>query len=243
MKKSDLEFVNAVAKIKNRVSVKDYYFEELPQEVRSLAFTVSNLETLRQIELVKQSLNNAIEKGESFKTWRDNLDVSVIKSLSNARLETVYRTNVHSVYNQSARYNAATSDVTPYLMYDAVGDERTRPEHMKLDRTIKRADSAFWDTYTPPLGYNCRCGIVPLSLSTAKEMGISTASVDDFFNPADGFGKGKMGDIKTQVSNAATEAINSMPNSKLKSKFKEAQDNVSSLVDIWWQKEKDNFDV
>ena len=62
MKKSDLEFVAAVAKIKNRVAVKKYYFDELPQEIRSLAFTVSNLETLRQIEMVEQSLNNAIEK-------------------------------------------------------------------------------------------------------------------------------------------------------------------------------------
>lgn len=242
MKKSDLDFVASVAKIKNRVSVKDYYFESLPQEIRSLAFTVSNLETLRQIELVKQSLNNAIEKGESFSTWRDNLDVSVIQSLSNARLETVYRTNVHAVYNQSTRYNAATSDVTPYLMYDAVGDERTRPEHMKLDKTIKKADSAFWDTYTPPLGYNCRCGVIPLSKSQAKDMGISTASVDSFFDPSDGFGKGKMGDITTQVSKAASEAIDAMPNSALKSKFQEAQENVSSLVDIWWQKEKDIFE-
>ena len=242
MKKSDLDFINSVAKISNRVAVKKYYFDDLPQEIRSLAFTVSNLETLRQIQLVQKSLANAMEKGESFSTWRDNLDVSVIKSLSNARLETVYRTNVHSVYNQSTRYNAATSDVTPYLMYDAVGDERTRPEHMKLDRTIKRADSEFWDVYNPPLGYNCRCGTIPLSLEQAKSFGISTASIDSFFDPEDGFGKSKMGDIGTQVSKAAEQAISEMPNSVLKSKFQDAQHNISSLVDIWWRKEKDKFE-
>lgn len=243
MKKSELEFVAAVAKIKNRVAVKKYYFDELPKEIRSLAFTVSNLETLRQIEMVKQSLNNAIEKGESFSTWRDNLDVSVLKSLSAARLETVYRTNVHAVYNQSTRYNAATSEVTPYLMYDAVGDERTRPEHMKLDGVIKKADSAFWDKYSAPLGFNCRCGMVPLSLEQAKAMGISTASVDSFFDPEDGFGRSKMGDISSQVSKATEDAISQMPKSSLKNKFLEAQENIRSLVDIWWQKEKDNFDV
>lgn len=155
MKKSDLDYSSAAAKIQNRVAVKKYYYETLPKDVQSLSFTVSNLETLRQVEMVKRSLANAIEKGESFESWKSNLDVSVLESLSNARLETVYRTNINNVYNQSARYNAVTSDVTPYLMYSAVGDERTRPEHMKLDGTIKRADSIFWDKYTPPLGFNC----------------------------------------------------------------------------------------
>lgn len=240
MKKSDLDFQAVVAKIKNRVSVKKYYFEELPQEIRSLSFTVSNLETLRQIEMVKRSLDNAIEQGHSFKTWRDNLDLDVLKSLSEARLETVYRTNVHTVYNQSTRFNASTSGSTNYLMYTAVGDSRTRPEHMRLDGTIKRADSAFWDTYTPPLGYNCRCGIIPLSKSDAEERGISRKSVDSFPDPD--FGKSKMGDITTQVSKEAERAISEMPNSALKAKFKSAQENISGLVDIWWQKEKTNFE-
>lgn len=243
MKKSDLEFINSVNKIKNRVSVKKYYMEELPKELRSLAFTVADLETLRQVEMVKKSLENAMSKGESFSTWKANLDTSILISLSKARLETVYRTNTHSVYNQSTRYNAATSQVTPYLMYDAVGDERTRPQHMDLDGTIKPADSSFWDKFTPPLGYNCRCAVIAISKKRAKDLGISRASEKSFFNPEDGFGRGKMGDVSTQVSIAAKEAIDSMPNSQLKSKFKEAQENISTLVDIWWQKEKDNFEA
>lgn len=241
MKKSEFEFVNAIAKIKNRVAVKKYYYEDLPQDIKSLSFTVSNLETLRQVEMVKRSLDNAIEKGESFKSWRDNLDTSVIESLSHARLETVYRTNVNTVYNQSTRFNAFTSDVTPYLMYDAVGDERTRPEHMKLDGTIKRADSKFWDKYTAPLGFNCRCGVIPLSKEEAESRGISKRSNNSFPEPEDMFGSSKMGDITTQVSKQTEKAIESMPNSALKSKFIEAQDNVRTLVDIWWQKEKDIF--
>ena len=241
MKKSDLDFISSVAKISTRVAVKDYYFDELPQDIRSLAFTVSNLETLRQIQMVQKSLANAMDKGESFSTWKSNLDMSVLKSLSDARLETVYRTNVSSVYNQSTRFNAITSGVTPYLMYDAVGDERTRPEHMELDGTVKRADSKFWDVMLPPLSYNCRCSTIPLSKEDAEERGISKASADSFFEPDDGFGDKKMGDVTTQVSIATERAIDKMPNSILKSKFQEAQDNTRQLVDIWWQKEKDKF--
>jgi len=241
MKKSDIELTNSVARIKNRVAVKDYYYDELPKEIRSLAFTVSDLESIRTIEMVMRTLDNAIEKGESFETWKTNLDQSTLKNITDARLETVYRTNVHSVYNQSARYNAFTSGVTPYLMYSAVGDERTRPEHMKLDGVVKRADSAFWDTYTPPLGFNCRCAVIPLSKTDADEIGISRKSNDSFPDPAEGFGKSKMGDVLSGVSKEADSVLKEMKPSPLKTKFRDAQSNIKTLVDIWFDKNKNIF--
>lgn len=242
MKNSDVEYTASVARIKNRVAVKKYYYDELPKDIRALSFTVSNLETLRQVEMVKKSLDRATEKGESFQTWKDNLDTSVIRSLSEARLETVYRTNVHTVYNQSTRFNAITSNVTPYLMYSAVGDERTRPEHMKLDGVTKRADSIFWDSHTPPLGYNCRCGIIPLSKEDAEEEGINRRSNSSFPEAEEGFGNKKMGDVLSAVNSETEKSISEMPNSALKSKFKEAQSNIKSLVDIWFNKNKTIFD-
>ena len=113
MNEKDIEFTNSVAMLQNRVSIPKYYFEQLPQDVRSLAFTISGLETARHIDLIKRSLDNAIEQGYSFLEWKNRLDTLTLKILSEARLETVYRTNTATVYNQSARYNAITSDVTP----------------------------------------------------------------------------------------------------------------------------------
>lgn len=243
MNKKDADLTASVAKLKNRVAVPDYYFDQLPKDIRALAFTVSNLETLRQIEMVKRSLENAMADGESFSSWRDNLDTDVLGMLSEARLETVYRTNINSVYNQSTRFNAMTSGVTQYLMYSAVGDERTRPEHAALDGVTKRADSAFWDKYTPPLGYNCRCGTIPVTKEDAEEIGISRKSNDSFPEPADGFGSKKMGDVLSGASDEAEKAISSLPNKSIyKSKFEDAQTNIKKLVDMWFEKSKTIFE-
>ena len=84
MTKKDIELQNSVASLKNRVAVTSYYFDELPKQVRELAFTVSNLETLRQIQMVKKSLENAIDEGESFATWKSKLNTDILKSLSDA---------------------------------------------------------------------------------------------------------------------------------------------------------------
>lgn len=242
MTKKEASLDNQVARLNNRVAVKKYYYNEMPQQIRSLSFTVANLETLRQVQMVQKSLENAMDEGLSFKEWKDNLDTDVLRQLSEARLETVYRTNVNNVYNQSARYNAITSNVTPYLMYTAVGDERTRPEHLELDGTIKRADSVFWDSHTPPLGFNCRCGTVPLSKEDAEDMGINKQSNKSFPEADEGFGSKKMGDMLSTVEKETERAIDNLPNtSSLKSKFKEAQENVKSLVDIWFETKKDIF--
>ena len=241
MKEKDIQFTNSVAMLQNRVSIPKYYFEQLPQDVRSLAFTISGLETARHIDLIKRSLDNAIEQGYSFLEWKNRLDTLTLKILSEARLETVYRTNTATVYNQSARYNAITSDVTPYLMYTAVNDERTRPEHAALDETIKRADSKFWDQYTPPLGYNCRCGTIPLSGEEAQEYGIDKKSIDRFPEIEDGFNNKKMGDIKTAVAKETERTIKAMPKGKLRDRFLEAQDSIRGLVDVWYSKNKSVF--
>lgn len=241
MKKSDLDFVNSSAMIKNRVAVKDYYFDELPQELRRLAFTVSNLETLSMVKIVQTSLENARKEGVSFYEWKNSLNQDAVRSLSRQRLETVYRTNMSSVYNSSTRFNASTAGSTPYLMFSAVGDQRARESHQELDGVIKKASDPFWNLYTPPLGYNCRCTIIPLSEDDAKERGVSTET--DFPRPDKGFGdQESIGDVTTGVTGRANEEIGKLPlNSPYRAKFQQAQNNIDSLVDVWWQKNENLF--
>ena len=240
MKKSEIDYLASVAKIKNRVAVPSYYFEQLPKELREMAFTVSNLETLRLVEMVKRSVSNAMDDGLDFSQWKETLSEDVIKSLSNARLETVYRTNVGVAYGQSQRFNAFTSDETPYLMYSATGDDRTREGHMKLDGVIKRADSKFWDKYMPSWDYNCRCDAIPLSKEDAQEMGITkgTPLIEE-----EGFGVRKMGSMLGGLDKDTDAAIASLPNnSPYKKKFQDAQTANKSLVDIWYEKNKAIFE-
>ena len=242
MKKSDLEFINIIAKIKNRVAVKSYYFESLPQDLRRLAFTISDLETLSMIKLVQNSLENARSEGLSFYDWKNQINQEGIRNLSRQRLETVYRTNMSSVYNTSTRYNASTTEATPYLMFSAVGDQRTRASHQELDGVIKKASDPFWNVYTPPLGYNCRCSIIPVTEEYAQENGITTQ--ENFPSPDTGFGTSEnIGDVTTGITAHAEEELNKLPlNSPFRAKFKERIDTIDSGVDVWWQKNKNIFE-
>lgn len=238
-----VSFEYAMNLLENRVSVTKKYYNDLPQDLKKLSFYVSGLEKLREIELVKTSLGNALSNGYSFQEWKDSLDVGAFENLSQARLQTVYRNNVNNVYNQSLRYNAGTSDVTPYLQYTAIGDSDTRPSHQRLNGVIKRADSEFWDTYTPPIGHNCRCGVISLSVEEAKDLGISGRNNDSFPKPDEGFGDAAYGNVLGSTVKATEQALDKLPdNSPYRSRFQNSIDSIDQKVDIWWESVKNIFE-
>jgi SPP1 gp7 family putative phage head morphogenesis protein len=56
----------------------------------------------------------------------------------------------------------AGAETMPFLKYETAGDSRVRDEHRRLEGVVKAIDDAFWKTYYPPNGWNCRCNVVQL---------------------------------------------------------------------------------
>lgn len=167
------------------------------QQEHDQAFTVAKMMQLDLLADVKASLDKALATGETFHTWRDNIEPRLLeagwwgkaemvdpasgeKKLvqlgSPRRLRTIYRTNMMTSYAAGhwAEIQQAKAGV-PYLMYDAVGDDRTRDEHLAWDGTVLPVDDPWWNTHTPPNGFNCRCGVIALTADQVKAMGLEVA--------------------------------------------------------------------
>ncbi len=119
----------------------------------------------------------------------------------NARYNQAY---LRAEYNQAvqsaqmaAKYHDALSRKDYInLQYRTANDERVRSEHRKLHGVTLPVDDPFWNDYTPPLGWNCRCTIAevlkddyPVSDSTratSTAERITSAPKDKIFrfNPA-----------------------------------------------------------
>ena len=86
----------------------------------------------------------------------------------------VFRTNANTAVS-AGRFRQARDpdlgDLVAAFRYDAVGDGDTRPNHAAADNTILRLDNPAWSFLTPPMGYNCRCQIVPVSKYSLRSMG------------------------------------------------------------------------
>ena len=52
------------------------------------------------------------------------------------------------------------ADLYPNLRYSTTGDGRVRDAHAAIDGAVYPVSDPFWDTHTPPNGWNCRCVLI-----------------------------------------------------------------------------------
>ena len=159
------------------------------------AFTVAKMADLDLLADVQASLDDAIAQGLSYQTWADTItpllqqkgwwgrqavtdpltgETIVAQLGSPGRLKTIFRTNVQSAY-AAGQWDQiqAQKDVAEYLMYDAVDDHRTRPQHAAWDGTVLPVDHDWWTTHYPPNGWNCRCGVIQLAAEDLDDLGLT----------------------------------------------------------------------
>lgn len=60
------------------------------------------------------------------------------------------------------------------LKYQTAKDDKVRKNHQILDGIVKPANDPFWIGKTPPLGWNCRCNLIPTNANpTDKNINVS----------------------------------------------------------------------
>lgn len=167
-------FEDAIAAAERRkVVLPDVYYGRLQGYARAKAFSVAGLTSADQIEQVLGSLVKAMREGDHFSDWQKKVrDGDVPLTFPRHRLENIFRTNLQAAYGRGrVEQQERTKDRYPFLMYDAVNDSRTRPNHKALDGYIAPYNDPFWKTHTPPLGYQCRCTLVSLTKAQAQARG------------------------------------------------------------------------
>lgn len=173
----DVKFIQALAYALSReVVLSDDYYNNMTPIQRQQSVSIAGLAQLEHVKSVINQVNQAIDSGSTFADFQKavkNGDVDI--NLPRHRLDNIFRTNIQAAYNRGKWYQQQqTKSTRPYLLYDAINDNRTRPAHKALDGTIRHIDDAFWYTHYPPCGYKCRCGTRSLTEEQAKARGITS---------------------------------------------------------------------
>ncbi|MCG7939498.1 MAG: DUF935 family protein [Candidatus Thiodiazotropha lotti] len=174
-----------------------FSWKDMLAESHSYAFTVAKMMEVDLLHEVRKQVDQAIASGSTLQQFIKELKPrlrqagwwgkkamidpitgkSVTAQLGSARrLETIFRANLQAAYAAGHWANAqATKASIPYLMYDAVDDDRTRPEHKSWDGLVLPVDDPFWNTHYPPNGWGCRCGTIQMSQSDLDQEGLSVS--------------------------------------------------------------------
>lgn len=150
------------------------------QRTKALSFSLAGQEQVAVLDAIRGRIAGAMERGETFKTYRDNLHLlyeSVgVTERSPWHTETVFRTNVGQSL-AAGRWKEMASPVVrelrPFLQYRTVGDYAVRPTHAAMNGRVYRADDPVWRTWAPPSGFNCRCSLVTLNKRALDAKGLT----------------------------------------------------------------------
>ena len=181
-----LPFKEAIEYFESRIPLTTKEFYALAADAQAKAFMVSGVTRMDIVEGMHQSILKAIADGETLRDFKNRVGgileakgVVAPEGMAPWRLETIFRNNVQTAYS-TGRYKQmiGQTDRFPYWEYDAVNDDRTRPTHGALDGKVFPADHEFWNTWYPPNGHNCRCGVNPVHKYVAEEEDLKIETED-----------------------------------------------------------------
>lgn len=107
--------------------------------------------------------------------------IAAIGNFTRAYADVVVRTNLASAYSDGLKAAVAEApDLIPAFRFDAVMDADTRENHAAAHGLIAPVGDPVWERFTPPLGHNCRCALVPLTAETYAAYGGRTLYPPNF---------------------------------------------------------------
>lgn len=245
-----LPFAEAVEAAKRRgVLLPEAYYQQLPESMRSLAFSISGMTQASQIQAVLDSMNQAmLSGGDSYEQWKAHA-VTQGWQLTKNHLDIIARNHIQTAYQAGHwRQIQETKGQFPYLRYNAVNDGRTRPSHRAMHGVTLAADDPFWQTHAPPNGHRCRCTVIQMTAEQAKERGITRrvprgATVDPGWNhhPLQGnggmmngpkLGRVVIDKLRSLAKPVRDRLLNWLASKGIKVSKKAAAESVSKVVPI-----------
>lgn len=164
-------------KLGNLVSSEKW--DDLWQDEHDRAFMVAGAATADLLADLAAAVDKAIADGETLQAFRKRFGEIVTRHGWAGwtgddrttdrpqggkgvawRTRVIYETNLITSYSAGrlAQLKDGGYEWWVYKHSDFV--RRPRPHHVALDGVTRRADDPFWQTYSPPNGWGCRCRII-----------------------------------------------------------------------------------
>lgn len=217
----------------------DVFYNQLPEDYRRLAFTVGALNKVELVKKVMDDLTKGLEEFQSFDEWKATIDPEFYSSFGDGLLQTIYRTNMSTAYTNGIIEQAEATGISTKYAFQAILDDRTRENHAACDGIVLPVNDPFWLSHTPPLGYNCRCTLIPLNeeiapASTPKDQISLTATQAD-----KGFGQ-QPTDLETTLNAAFRDSLDGLPGD-LRMQASTTFATKTAVVDKFMKENENNF--
>lgn len=189
----DLAPKKALEYFRGKGFLTSFGWQDVWQQMHDESFTIAKMMELDLLADVRSAVDKAIAEGLTKAQFQDLIkprlleagwwgkaemtdpitgETKLVQLGSPRRLQTIFETNMQTSYAAGhwAQIRETKADA-PFLMYDAVNDANTRPEHAAWDGLVLSADDAWWQTHFPPNDWGCRCSVIQMSADQVTGQG------------------------------------------------------------------------
>ena len=181
-----LPFQEAIEFLRRKTSIPTERWTDIWQAQHAAAFVVAGAVKDALLADLRQSVESALDNGETLEDFRKSFDEAVAKhgwahtGGRNWRSRVIFETNLRTAY-AAGRYEQlkAVEKSRPFWRYTHGGSKKPRPEHLAWDGLILRADDPWWQTHYPPNGWGCSCKVFAVSERELRRRGIDPDKLTD----------------------------------------------------------------
>lgn len=167
---------SAVNFLRSKEIATDDEFKALGESTRTQVISAPGVTDTDVLARIRDALAESAEAGETRQQFATRIDKAV--SLTNAQMETLFRTNTHQAYiagQEATLSKPVVAEAFPFAMVSATHDTRTRPEHKAMDGVVVRRGTPEHALMLRLLAdYGCRCAMIPLTEEDVKGKRVRT---------------------------------------------------------------------
>ena len=161
-------FINAHAGILDSTFKQVRMTDKMRERLTRSNYIFSGIKTFHELNEAFPSLLD--ENGDRKPFERFLNDVRKIDETYNAGYLHAEYNFVQASAEMAAKWEQYSEDGDRYLLqYRTAHDDKVRPEHAALDRITLPMSDPFWESYYPPLSWNCRCSVVQVRRGKYEE--------------------------------------------------------------------------
>ena len=168
-------------------------YRDVWRSEHAMVFTVAKAMQLDILRDIRNAVDKAQAKGETFEQFRKQLEPLLqqkgwwgiqeqtdpltgerreVQLGSPRRLKTIYNANLRTARAAGQWERAGrTKQLRPYFLYQLGPSKEHRLQHTQWQGLILSVDDAFWNNHYPPNGWGCKCHLRQLSAREAERRG------------------------------------------------------------------------
>lgn len=161
-------FINAHAGILDSTFKQVKMTDKMRERLTRSNYIFSGIKTFHELNEAFPSLLDEDGNRKPFERFLN--DVRKIDETYNANYLHAEYNFVQASAEMAAKWEQYSEDGDRYLLqYRTAHDDKVRPEHAALDRITLPMSDPFWESYYPPLSWNCRCSVVQVRRGKYEE--------------------------------------------------------------------------